>query len=226
MTILNQSYDAKSKEYFSGVRKDLIDRLEPAKSRAILEIGCGDGSTGAYAKSQAKCTRYVGIELSSNAAQLAERLLDKVYVANVETFDVPERPESFDVLIASEVLEHLVDPWRVLKRLNTLLRPGATVFASSPNAAHYTMIRMLLAGRWDLTESGRMDRTHLRWFTPQSYARMFRDCGFDVISIAPIAPPGYKAKVVNSLTGHRWEHLFIGQIVVCARKPLGAKAHA
>jgi hypothetical protein len=50
MGSLSPSYEGKDQRYFSGVRKDLIDRLGVDANRAILEIGCGDGSTGAYAK--------------------------------------------------------------------------------------------------------------------------------------------------------------------------------
>jgi 2-polyprenyl-3-methyl-5-hydroxy-6-metoxy-1,4-benzoquinol methylase len=217
MGSLSPSYDGKDPRYFAGVRKDLIDRLDADSSRAILEIGCGDGSTGAYAKRQGRCGLYVGVELFPEAAGIAATAIDRVYNANIESFDIPEAPGSFDVLIAGEVLEHLVDPWAVLERLRTYLRPGGLAMASSPNVAHHSTIRMLLKGEWTLAESGRMDRTHLRWFTPRSYADMFRACGFEVVSTGPLSEFGPRAKLVNKLTAGRLEHLFVGQIVVVAR---------
>jgi 2-polyprenyl-3-methyl-5-hydroxy-6-metoxy-1,4-benzoquinol methylase len=218
MGSLSPSYDGKDPRYFAGVRKDLIDRLDADSSRAILEIGCGDGSTGAYAKRLGRCGLYVGVELFPEAAGIAATAIDRVYNANIESFDIPEPPGSFDVLIAGEVLEHLVDPWAVLKRLRTYLRPGGLAMASSPNVAHHSTIRMLLKGEWTLAESGRMDRTHLRWFTPRSYADMFRTCGFEVVSTESLSEFGPRAKLVNRLTAGRFEHLFVGQIVVVARK--------
>ena len=217
MSSYTQSYKSKNNEYFSGQRRDFVDRLEKNSSRAILEIGCGDGSTGLYAKNQGKCSLYVGVELFPLAAESAAKVVDRVYTANIESFDPPEPAQSFDVLIASEVLEHLVDPWAVLKRLRPLLRPGALVFASSPNVGHYSVIRMLLNGRWDLENSGRMDRTHLRWFTPSSYARMFEDCGFKIVSLEQVGKPRPRARFINALTRGRLRHLFISQIVVIAR---------
>ena len=144
MASLSPSYKGKDQRYFSGVRKDLIDRLGVDANRAILEIGCGDGSTGAYAKQQGKCGLYVGVELFPDAANVAKAVIDRVYNANIESFDIPEPPSSFDVLIAGEVLEHLVDPWVALKRLRRFLRPDALAMASSPNVAHHSTIRMLL----------------------------------------------------------------------------------
>jgi 2-polyprenyl-3-methyl-5-hydroxy-6-metoxy-1,4-benzoquinol methylase len=224
MSSLSSSYEQKDQRYFSGVRKDLIDRLEVDPNRAILEIGCGDGSTGAYAKQQLKCGLYVGVELMSDAAKLAKASIDRVYNANIETFDIPEPYKSFDVLIAGEVLEHLIDPWGALKRLRQFLRPGGLAMASSPNVAHHSTIKMLLKGEWTLADSGRMDRTHLRWFTPKSYAEMFWASGFEVISTEPLSEFGRRAKLVNMLTGRRLEHLFIGQIVVVARNATSSKS--
>jgi 2-polyprenyl-3-methyl-5-hydroxy-6-metoxy-1,4-benzoquinol methylase len=218
MDSLAPSYDHKEQPYFAGVRSDLIDRLAPDRHRAILEIGCAEGSTGAYAKNEGKCGLYVGVELFPSAASIAASRVDRVYTANIETFDLPEPRESFDVLIAGEVLEHLVDPWAVLRRLRTYLRPGGLVMASSPNVSHYSVIVMLLKGHWTLADSGRMDRTHLRWFTPRSYTDMFRSCGFEVLSTEPLRAPGYAAKLAAKLSGGRLEHLFISQIVVVGKK--------
>ena len=122
MGSLSPSYEGKDQRYFSGVRKDLIDRLGVDANRAILEIGCGDGSTGAYAKQQGKCGLYVGVELFPDAANVAKAVIDRGYNANIESFDIPEPPSSFDVLIAGEVLEHLVDPWVALKGMRRFLR--------------------------------------------------------------------------------------------------------
>jgi 2-polyprenyl-3-methyl-5-hydroxy-6-metoxy-1,4-benzoquinol methylase len=218
MDSLARSYDHKEQPYFAGVRSDLIGRLAPDRNRAILEIGCAKGATGAYAKSEGKCGLYVGVELFPAAASVAASRIDRVYTANIESFDPPEPPESFDVLIAGEVLEHLVDPWAVLRRLRTYLRPSGVIMASSPNVSHYSVIGMLLKGDWSLADSGRMDRTHLRWFTPRSYADMFQSCGFEVLSTEPLRQPGPRAKLIAKLSGGRLEHLFVSQIVVVGKK--------
>lgn len=221
MAIEAKDYVAKARSYFHGERRDFIDELDRSSTRQILEIGCGDGATGAYAKREGKCGKYIGIELFPEVARIAAQFLDKVYVANIEAFEVPEECGYSDVLIASEVLEHLIDPLAVLRMLYKKLAPGALVFASSPNIAHYSTLRMLIAGRWELTDSGRMDRTHMRWFTPKSYASLFEDSGFEVLSIRPLIPFRPKAQIFNFLTGNRYNHLFISQIVVRARRKTG-----
>ncbi len=216
---IGSSYADNASDYFAGERRDIVDRLSADTTRAILEIGCGAGATGAVARQMGKCGRYVGVELLSEPAEIARCRLSTVHVADIEQFEIPDPPKSYDVLIASEVLEHLIDPWRVLSQLKRVLKPGALVFASSPNIAHHTTISMLLGGEWRLEQSGRMDRTHLRWFTPRSYGEMFRQCGFEVLSIEPVTALRPKARMFNFLTGGRFEHLFISQILITARAP-------
>ncbi len=215
-----QAYSSKTADYFNGERRDIVDQLVVNIDAAILEIGCGDGATGAYAKTHGKCGRYVGVEMSTAAASIAAKVLDQVIVANLEQDDIDFPKSAFDVLIASEVLEHLVDPWAVLHKIRPLMKPGARIFASSPNIAHSSTLAMLIDGRWDLEESGRMDRTHLRWFTPNSFASMFKSSGYEVVSVGPIRPPSTKARIANALTGGRFRHLFMSQIFLEARVSL------
>jgi 2-polyprenyl-3-methyl-5-hydroxy-6-metoxy-1,4-benzoquinol methylase len=210
-------YRDKETAYFSGERRDIIDRLPPDPERAILEIGCGQGATGAYAKTQGKCRRYVGVELAPDAALVATDRIDQVFVVDVETFDPPFAEGEFDVLIASEVLEHLIDPWRLLRAWRRFLRPAGRVYASSPNVANKATVAMLLAGRWDLESEGVMDRSHLRWFTPATFAAMFEDAGYEVLALTPVSPPTAKTRLFNALTGGRFAHLFIRQMLVEAR---------
>jgi len=164
-----------------------------------------------------RCGWYCGVELSEQAANVAQEQLSEVIVGDIETIDLPWPEQHFDALIMSEVLEHLVDPWRVLRKVRPLMRDGAIVLASSPNVSHHRVIRMLLNGRWDLVEAGTMDRTHLRWFTPNSYAAMFEECGYKVEEMTPLRAFGWRAKLVNVLTLGKLRHLFVVQINVRCR---------
>lgn len=198
--------------YFAGVRRDWLAELGGDRDRRILEIGCGTGDTGAAALAQGLCGSYSAVELSPAAAKIAREQISEVVVGDVASVAYPWPQQTFDVLFASEVLEHLVDPWAVLRRLRPLLRPRALVFASSPNVAHYRVVAMLLRGDWALEADGPMDRTHLRWFTPATYRSMFEECGFDVTSVDRVTPVGWKGRVFNGLTLGRMSHLLQTQI--------------
>lgn len=201
-------YAQKAAKYFEGERADYVAALPP--NSTVLEIGCGSGATGALALSTGRAVRYYGVELERSAAESAAEKLTEVMVGDVEVINLPWPPGSFDALILSEVLEHLRDPWASLRRLRPLLKPAALVFASSPNVAHHRIVRMLIAGDWRLESDGPMDATHLRWFTPSSYAAMFTACGFAVDAVEPLSPLSAKQRVAAAIT--RKSHLFWYQI--------------
>jgi 2-polyprenyl-3-methyl-5-hydroxy-6-metoxy-1,4-benzoquinol methylase len=215
-----EAYLGKAGSYFQGMRADYVDALPDAPQAAILEIGCSEGQTGALALARGKCARYIGIELHEPSARIAATRLTEVHIGNIEEMPLEFTAASFDAVIISEVLEHLIDPWAVVARMAPLLRPGGLIFASSPNISHHRVIRSLLRGRWDLADQGVMDRTHLRWFTPATYQAMFQSAGFTIEEVRPIRPFGWKPRAFNRLTGNRWAHLFMTQISVRARKPL------
>jgi len=215
---LKSQYQQKPDDYFHGARTDFIDALPEAPDARLLEVGCGLGATGALALKHGRAGHYTGIELDRRAAEEARKTLNEVQVGNVEEMDFNWAPSSFDGLILSEVLEHLIDPWTVMKRLAPLVRPGGLVLASSPNVSHYSIIAEQMKGHWNLTDQGVMDRTHMRWFTPATFRALFEDAGFEVESIKPLVPFGSKARLISRLSANKLDHLFMRQIVVIGRR--------
>lgn len=215
---LAAAYAAKGDAYFAAARPDLIRRLPRDPEAAILEIGCGSGEAGALALAEGRCGRYIGVELFEAAGTIARTRLTEVVVGDIERLDLPWPSRSFDALILSEVLEHLADPWSVLARLAALAKPGATVLASSPNVAHWRVIRELLAGRFDLADKGVFDRTHMRWFTPRTYCAAFEGAGFEVMRVGPVTPFAARTRLLSRLSGGRLDHLFMVQICLEARR--------
>lgn len=212
-------YDrVKTPDYFAGARQDWIDQLPTGQGLNILELGCGYGETGAYAFNNGICDTYYGIEIAVSAAEQARQNLTGVIVGDATHVDLPFKRGQFDALLMSEVLEHLVDPWAVLKRLLPLVKPGGMIFASSPNVAHKDILKELIAGTWDLTDAGPKDRTHLRWFTPVTYRKMFEDLDVHVDSVGALNPSRtLKQRLFGMVTGHKFDHLFSYQINLVGR---------
>lgn len=207
-----EAYAHKTGTYFGGVRQDFLEALPRRPGLAILEIGCGSGDTGRAALAQGLCASYTGVELFPAAAASARQHLSEVVEGDIERVALPWKPARFDAVLMSEVLEHLLDPWAAVKRIAPFLKPGALVMASSPNVSQFRMLKNLLADRWDLTDSGLMDRTHLRWFTAASYSRMFEDAGIRVDQLESLSPPGPWGRVFNVVTFNQFRHLTMRQI--------------
>lgn len=159
----------------------------PEASETIVEVGC---STGALAKAYKKINpgcRYVGIEIDSEYAELARRYCDAVINADIENAaeDVLQPLASTDCWVFSDTLEHLRDPWAVLKRLRSLIADSACVVACIPNVQHWSIQAKLCRGEFRYEEIGLMDRTHLRWFTRITIIDLFHSAGFNIIEGGP-----------------------------------------
>jgi ubiquinone/menaquinone biosynthesis C-methylase UbiE len=211
-------YAVKPASYFSNARADFVDRLPHDPSARILEIGCGTGATGALALSEVRCGTYIGVELFEAAAIEAREVLSDVITGNVETLEFDWQPASFDAVIFSEVLEHLVEPGAALKKVARFVRPGGLLLASSPNISHWRVVRELIMGRFDLADQGVFDRTHLRWFTPHSFADMAEKAGFDILELGPVTAFSPRTELISRLTSGRFDHLFMTQIAMIAKK--------
>jgi SAM-dependent methyltransferase len=205
-------YDSKKHEYFSKARRLFVDALPKNPSARLLEVGCGTGGTSAYALAEGKCGWCCGVELCEGPAAEASRKLQRVIVGDIEKIELDLPPGSFDVLLLSEVLEHLVNPSLVLKKLRILMKPGAVVLAGSPNVCHRSVLIMLFKGGWDYQPEGIMDATHLRWFSPRTYRALFEGAGYVVDHIGPASVLGWKASLANKLLFRRFEYLFFTQI--------------
>jgi len=211
-------YDEKPSPYFEGVNARIASLIPTDHRARILEIGCGAGLTGAAIIAAGKAADYVGIELNDAAAAKAADRLSRVIVGDVETLDLGSVGKEFDGLIASEVLEHLIDPWRTLRRLVKSVKLGGFVICSSPNIANRQTISALFCGRFDYTDRGVMDRTHLRWFTPKSLAQLVIDAGVEVSIVEPLVPLRPRARIVDAVTRRHFQHLFHNQTVVFGQR--------
>ena len=125
----------------------------PPGSR-VLDLGAADGSVARALKKRG-CTVW-GIEQDERAAEAALQVCDRLIVADLETKEAfePLGSETFDVVLALDVLEHLRDPAPVLKRAASYLAPKGIAVVSIPNVTHGALRLSLLEGRFTYTEQG------------------------------------------------------------------------
>lgn len=199
MDPLHELYAAKPATYFANARdSEVVPLLTRPASRA-LELGCGDGATLARLKQRGLVGWAAGIEIETNAADRAHAHLDQVILGNIETLDDAAIPAHLDLILCLDVLEHLVDPWAVVRRLAARLDPGGAIIACIPNLRHLgTLLPLALNGRFDYAESGTLDRGHLRFFTRASMTDLFQQAGLALTRIE--APVAGKSALLDRLT--------------------------
>ena len=208
----------KDPEYYGHPRREMIPHV-PASAASILDIGCGAGAFAAGLREARSATLEIwGVEMDPEAARRATEVLDQVHVGDVREIlsDLP--PGHFDCIVCNDVLEHIEEPQAVLRALQSLLRPEGRIVVSIPNVRYFfNVLDLVVHGRWEYTDEGILDRTHLRFFTRSSIRRMFTDCGYELEHVTGINATGsLKFKLVNLLTLGRWRDMkYLQFAVVC-----------
>jgi SAM-dependent methyltransferase len=170
--------------YFRDAKPAFLRLIDPRGLR-VLDLGCGGGHNGAMLK-RAGAREVVGVERDPGAAAQARERLDRVVEGDLAALDPAQlggRP--FDAILASDVLEHLVDAESVLARAVTTLRPGGAVVLSLPNVASVYVFSQLLLKTWPRRGSGIFDRTHVRWFAKRDMVRLLQGAGLEVLRVEP-----------------------------------------
>ena len=151
--------------------------------KRVLEFGCATGYFSQLLR-RARC-EVVGIEINPNAAKVASEFCEQVIVADLDYVSILEvlRNQSFDVAVFGDVLEHLRDPWTLLREVKNILKPSGYVVASIPNVAHGAVRLSLLQGEFNYSELGILDNTHLRFFTRKTVYELFDKSDYEIEAI-------------------------------------------
>jgi 2-polyprenyl-3-methyl-5-hydroxy-6-metoxy-1,4-benzoquinol methylase len=186
-----------------GLRESvLLDWVGSNKS--VLELGCATGYFSAAMANRGCCV--TGIEVDANAAKRAERVCERMFVADLNSPCWANDLGTFDVILMADVLEHLLHPDDVLAQCRELLKPDGKIVVSLPNVAHWRNRMNLLLGRWNYTETGTLDRTHLRFFTLQTARRLIEQAGYKIEEFHAM---GKLAQAFPNLTG--FQFLFLAR---------------
>jgi GT2 family glycosyltransferase/2-polyprenyl-3-methyl-5-hydroxy-6-metoxy-1,4-benzoquinol methylase len=150
------------------------------EDKNVLEVGPATGYVSEALK--ARGCRVVAIEVDPAAAEVAAAHCDRMIVGDIEQIDLATAlgDDRFDVVLFGDVLEHLVEPSRVVARVIPFLEPGGYVVASIPNVAHGAVRLALMSGQFTYTDKGLLDRTHLRFFDRAGVVAMFADAGLSI----------------------------------------------
>lgn len=170
-------------ESLTRERSVVLERL--CRPQRILEAGA---ATGYFSQVLTKVGHEVtAIEGDVRAVEAAQAQGINVRQGNIEDPSLWDAlPERFDTVLFMHVLEHLVDPWTVLRLARKRLAEGGRVLSLLPNVAAWRIRKNLfLHGTFEYEETGIMDRTHLRFFTVESAIELHRAAGFGAIRCEP-----------------------------------------
>lgn len=157
----------------------IVKQIKPGTR--VLEFGPATGYMTKYMKEVLKCEVYI-VEIDGEAYENACVYSKGGICGNIEDYEWVElfADLKFDYITFSDVLEHLTDPWRVLKIASKFLKEDGKVLISIPNIAHNAVLIDLFNNKFEYRRTGILDNTHLRFFTHDSAVRMFEQNDLEV----------------------------------------------
>lgn len=149
------------------------------QGKNVLKVGCRAGNlTQHYAANN----RVTGVDVDRNALQLfAQRLNAPAHWVDVDSEPLPFPDNSFDVVVFSEVMEHVRFPQKALREIARVLRSDSKLVGSVPNAFRLRNRLRFLAGR-----PFEPDPSHLRSYSHELLRRELSTCFRDV-EIHPVS---------------------------------------
>jgi 2-polyprenyl-3-methyl-5-hydroxy-6-metoxy-1,4-benzoquinol methylase len=164
--------------------RDDVSAIVPRAAVRVLDIGCSSGHFGEALRGRGH--EVTGIELDPTLAAMARERLATVIEADVEAFAAESKTfeQLFDCVVMADVLEHLRNPWAVVRWAATLLDVGGSVVISVPNVRHArTFWSLARHRRWPYEDVGIFDRTHLRFFARRNLRELLDGTDLDITEL-------------------------------------------
>lgn len=197
--------------------------------KRILEVGCATGYVGEHLVKHQGC-RVHGIEYVTEAAEAARKrgCYEQILVGDIQDPATVAGLEEgfFDFVLFGDVLEHLMTPERALEIVAPLLKPDGHVLICVPSIVHWSIRRDILRGRFEYTDTGPMDRTHVHFFTPRTIRDLVGQVGFRVAREGGVVwlpslfyrLPQRIRRAVERFTAALWPSLMYGQVLLDVQK--------
>jgi SAM-dependent methyltransferase len=160
----------------------------------IVDVGCGDGLATSVAASLSPGHRFVGVDWSADALRQASARGLILLRASVDGTRLPLASGSADVVIMSELIEHLVDTDSALDEVRRVLRPGGSLLLSTPNLAAWYNRGLLAFGvqpvfsevslRGVYGRPGTQVAGHLHMFTRRAVTELLTARGLTPVRVA------------------------------------------
>jgi len=154
-----------------------IISLLPPGSLKILDAGCGNG----YIASRLAGLGHAvtGIDVSTDGIRLARNEYPGVRYEICSVYDpLDEIVQDVDVVVASEVIEHLYAPQRFLENVRTVIRSGGSLILTTPYHGYLKNLALSVFNKWDGHHTVAWEGGHIKFFSEKTLASMLAECGF------------------------------------------------
>jgi 2-polyprenyl-3-methyl-5-hydroxy-6-metoxy-1,4-benzoquinol methylase len=173
-------YDAKEQQTFSYIAPIVIKIIGVQKELRILEFGCGNGHFCNVLSTTGH--NVVGVDVSETGIEHARKNFPGIQFIQSDICTLLTKPvlaeESFDVVVAIEIIEHLWYPREIMRAAKKYLKPDGQFIISTPYHGYLKNLAISLFNKWDRHFSVEWDIGHVKFFSVKTLKRVLEDEAF------------------------------------------------
>ena len=192
--------NGESGEKLTSVFVELVKKLEGVRS--ICDLGCGNGHiTGRLAKLGYQVT---GVDASASGIQIARRAYPNVDFVEA-LIDRELSLGQFDLVVSSDVIEHMYRPSDLLEAARAVLKPGGQILLGTPYHGYLKNLVLAATGKMDAHFSALHDGGHIKFFSVNTLSQLMKGHGFEDLSFTFYgrAPLLWKNMICHARKEHR-----------------------
>lgn len=163
--------------FLNNFLKTVVKTIRPLHIDSILDVGCGEGFTLDRLYKEKIGKTYEGIEYDEAAVEHAKKMNSKVIIKQGDIYKLPYKNDSFDLVVCTEVLEHLENPKKAYRELLRVSRKY--VLISVPNEPFFTIQRI---GRLQNVRHLGAHPEHIQHWTISSFTKFVKIRGVKLIT--------------------------------------------
>lgn len=155
-----------------------LQKTGNCKKLRVLDLGCGNGSL-THVIAQHGC-EVIGVDTSAPGIAIARQSFPECEFIQADIYELPD-PEmvaSFDVVLAIEVIEHLLYPKEIARAARKCLKPGGRLIISTPYHGYLKNLLLAISGRLDKHFTVLWDNGHIKFFSVATLTTLLEKEGY------------------------------------------------
>lgn len=205
MTYKDYGYsDAKASHAHQYIVEPILKLLKKSDNQTILDLGCGNGALVNYLVKNG--FNAYGTDASETGIHISSKLLpDHFALQDLSKDELPEKFDhlKFNVIISTEVIEHLYDPRSFIQFCKKILvkNGGGEIIISTPYHGYLKNLLLAITGRWDQHANPLWDGGHIKLWSRDTLSQLLTEQGFKVTNFIGCGrvPYIWKSMVIKAI---------------------------
>lgn len=167
----------------NNFNRNVLKFIRNINCESILDVGCGEGFTMSQLKTENSKLKIVGVDSLDESVKIAKEIHPYLDIRKGDIYKLDFKDNSFDLVLCTEVLEHLTDPKKALSELKRVTK--RYLILSVPNEPLFTIQRFL---RGKNVMGLGCHPEHIQWWTYSAFPKFVKSEDLKVLNVkAPFA---------------------------------------